>query len=118
MELLMSLSRVFSCTRRVSLVALFKHLSCTFQVFLNEACYLAKFSHPRIVTLLGVCPEKLQLVCEYMHGGSLAERMATDNGRNRLPLRNRVRIMLDVASALAYIHKVRHYVGRQVVLWV
>ena len=75
-------------------------------MFLNEASYLAKFTHPRIVTLLGVCPEKLQLVCEFMHGGSLAQCMASEEERQKLPLRSRVRIMLDVATALAYIHKV------------
>ncbi len=69
--------------------------------FKLEARAMARLSHPHIVTVHDAGEEngRLYIVMEYINGGNLEDRM-----RSPLTLREIVRIVTEVASALTYAH--------------
>lgn len=74
--------------------------------FLKEAYNLAKLTHPNIVRIIDVFEENntAYYVMEYADGGSLADKVKS---MGYLPEPLATRLICEVASALAYIHK-RH----------
>ncbi|HTL04786.1 MAG TPA: serine/threonine-protein kinase, partial [Gemmatimonadales bacterium] len=72
--------------------------------FRREAETVAQLSHPHIVPLhfIGQKDDLLYLVMECIEGGSLADRLERDG---KLPVQEVKRILIEVASALAYAHK-------------
>lgn len=72
--------------------------------FANEGKIVAKLSHPHIITVydLGYTPESCYIAMEYVPGQSLAQRIEDEEG---LTLAQSLRIMRQVAQALAYAHK-------------
>ena len=71
--------------------------------FLRETRMAAGFSHPNIVPVFAVeeAPELLAFVMGFVEGESLAARVARDGPLSR---RDGVRLLQDVAYALAYAH--------------
>lgn len=78
--------------------------SCINQV-VNEIKLLSSVSHPNLVRLLGCCIEKGEqiLVYEYMPNGTLLQHLMRERGRG-LPWTMRLRIAIETASAIAYLH--------------
>ncbi|CAM0878212.1 unnamed protein product [Alopecurus aequalis] len=76
--------------------------------FLAEVNSLTKVHHRNLVSLVGYCWEKdhLALVYEYMSRGSLCDHIRGKNGgRETLSWGTRVRIVLESAQGLDYLHK-------------
>ncbi|VAH09487.1 unnamed protein product [Triticum turgidum subsp. durum] len=76
--------------------------------FLAEAQTLAKIHHKNIVSLIGYYKdmECMALVYEYMSEGSLDEHLSgKDNTMRTLTWRQRLRIALESAQGLEYLHK-------------
>ncbi|HEY0779956.1 MAG TPA: protein kinase [Gemmatirosa sp.] len=73
------------------------------QRFLREIDTAAHLSHPRILPLFdsGEAGGLLYYVMPYVAGGTLGDRLAA---AHRLPLDEAVRVLRDVALALAYAH--------------
>ncbi|XP_051124166.1 putative receptor-like protein kinase At5g39000 [Andrographis paniculata] len=76
----------------------------------NEVEFLGLFSHPNLVELLGYCQkeEERYLVYEYMPRSSLDLHLYKSNGGTCVePLgwNDRIKILFDVACALAYLHE-------------
>jgi TolB-like protein/Tfp pilus assembly protein PilF len=69
---------------------------------LREAEAAARLSHPNIVTLydLGRCERGPYLVLELLHGRTLAEEL----GRRAIPVREALRIGVEVAKGVAHAH--------------
>ncbi|PVH62115.1 hypothetical protein PAHAL_3G207500 [Panicum hallii] len=76
--------------------------------FLAEAQILTRIHHKNLVSIIGYCKdgEYMALVYEYMSEGTLQEHIA-GNGRNRryLTWKQRLRIALESAQGLEYLHK-------------
>ncbi|KAL9234478.1 hypothetical protein vseg_009348 [Gypsophila vaccaria] len=72
--------------------------------FDREVAILSKLRHPRIVVLIGVCPEPCALVYEYLSGGSLEDRLLRKNNSPPLKWQTRIQIAKDIYSALIFIH--------------
>nr|XP_040251935.1 probable LRR receptor-like serine/threonine-protein kinase At1g51820 [Aegilops tauschii subsp. strangulata] len=77
--------------------------------FLAEAQILTRIHHKNLVTMIGYCKdgEYMALVYEYMSQGTLREHivgMTTKSDRS-LPWRQRLRIALESAQGLEYLHK-------------
>ncbi|XBJ11770.1 hypothetical protein VPH35_016417 [Triticum aestivum] len=76
--------------------------------FLAEAQILSRIHHKNLVSMIGYCKdgEYMALVYEYMSEGTLQEHI---NGSNRneacLPWIQRLRIALESAQGLEYLHK-------------
>ena len=72
--------------------------------FRREAETVAQLSHPHIVPLhfIGQKDDLVYLAMECIEGGSLADRIEKEG---KLPAEDVVRIVSEVASALAYAHK-------------
>ncbi|KAM0855632.1 hypothetical protein ACQ4PT_049640 [Festuca glaucescens] len=72
--------------------------------FLAEAQHLARIHHRNLVSLIGYCEDKkhLSLVYEYMEGGNLHDRL---RGQEPLNWLQRLKIALDSACGLEYLHK-------------
>jgi len=70
--------------------------------FANEGKIVAKLSHPHIITVydLGHAPAGCYIAMEYVPGQSLAQRIEVG-----LTLAQSLRIMRQMALALAYVHK-------------
>ncbi|XP_037474430.1 putative leucine-rich repeat receptor-like serine/threonine-protein kinase At2g19230 [Triticum dicoccoides] len=78
------------------------------QEFLAEAQTLAKIHHKNLVSLFGYCKHKeyMALVYEYMAQGALDEHLnGKDNNQSILTWRQRLRIALESAQGLEYLHK-------------
>ncbi|GJM99005.1 hypothetical protein PR202_ga16062 [Eleusine coracana subsp. coracana] len=76
--------------------------------FLAEVESLTKVHHRNIVSLIGYCWEKdhLALVYEYMSQGSLFDHLRGKNAvGGTLNWKTRVRIVLEAAQGLDYLHK-------------
>ncbi|CAN8251992.1 unnamed protein product [Cochlearia groenlandica] len=78
--------------------------------FHQELEILSKIRHPHLLLLLGACPERGSLIYEYMHNGSLEERLmkrkpnADTPQHPPLPWFERFRIAWEIASALYFLH--------------
>ncbi|KAI5019609.1 hypothetical protein ZWY2020_044497 [Hordeum vulgare] len=78
------------------------------QEFLAEAQTLAKIHHKNLVSLIGYCKDMkyMALVYEYMSEGALDEHLrGKDNTMKTLIWRQRLRIALESAQGLEYLHK-------------
>ncbi|KAJ8775164.1 hypothetical protein K2173_020168 [Erythroxylum novogranatense] len=76
------------------------------ECFRNEVKILTEIRHKNIVKLHGFCLHRrsMFLVYEYMEKGSLFYALRTDSLAVELGWRKRVKIIRDVAYALAYMH--------------
>ncbi|KAK1630310.1 hypothetical protein QYE76_004625 [Lolium multiflorum] len=75
--------------------------------FLAEVNSLTKVHHRNLVSLVGCCWEKdhLALVYEYMSQGNLWDHLRGINGDETLDWATRVRVVLEAAQGLDYLHK-------------
>ncbi|KQJ86226.1 hypothetical protein BRADI_4g04077v3 [Brachypodium distachyon] len=76
--------------------------------FLAEAQHLSRVHHRNLVSLIGYCKDKkhLALVYEYMHGGDLEDCLRGEASvATPLSWHQRLRIALDSAHGLEYLHK-------------
>ncbi|EEE69552.1 hypothetical protein OsJ_29045 [Oryza sativa Japonica Group] len=76
--------------------------------FLAEVQSLTKVHHKNLVSLVGYCSEKahLALVYEYMSRGNLFDHLRGKSGvGENLNWAMRVRVLLDAAQGLDYLHK-------------
>ncbi|XP_027150444.1 MDIS1-interacting receptor like kinase 2-like [Coffea eugenioides] len=74
--------------------------------FRNEILALTEIRHRSIVKLYGFCSHALHsfLVYEFLEGGSLLDRLSSDEKAMNLKWITRIRILTDVANALFYMH--------------
>jgi serine/threonine-protein kinase len=71
------------------------------QAGLTPSKLLAKLAHPNIVRVLGTGSNQRNyiIVMEYLHGGSLQDRLLRP-----MPLRQALQLMLEICGALAFAH--------------
>ncbi|KAL7617475.1 hypothetical protein Lser_V15G03167 [Lactuca serriola] len=76
------------------------------QGFLAEIEMLTGCKHPNIVSLLGICNEGRHMILVYEHAsnGSLDEYLGGTGSLTNLTWVQRVKICIDVASGLNYLH--------------
>ncbi|XP_042436563.1 U-box domain-containing protein 33-like [Zingiber officinale] len=72
--------------------------------FLQEVNVLGKIRHPHLLTLIGMCPQALSLVYEYMPNGTLQDCLCNKNTTLRMTWRIRARIAAEISSALLFLH--------------
>ncbi|CAL5037048.1 unnamed protein product [Urochloa decumbens] len=74
--------------------------------FGQEMLILSQINHKNIVKLLGCCleVEVPMLVYEFIPNGTLFQFIHGDNGSHNIPFSTRIRIALESALALAYLH--------------
>ncbi|KAF5773764.1 putative protein kinase RLK-Pelle-L-LEC family [Helianthus annuus] len=75
--------------------------------FVAEIATIGRLRHPNLVRLLGYCRRKdeLFLVYDYMPNSSLDNLLFNSNSAMILTWKQRVKIITDVAEALAYLHE-------------
>ncbi|XP_062199359.1 U-box domain-containing protein 33-like isoform X2 [Phragmites australis] len=73
-----------------------------FPEYQQEVVVLSRLKHPHIVRIIGVCPESCSLVYEHLPNGTLLDRLSKG-----LLWKDRVRILAEQRSALAYLHSSR-----------
>ena len=76
--------------------------------FKHELKNLTQIRHVNLVKLIGYCCTKRDdqiLVFEYMSGGTLRKRLSTIDIMKVLTFQSRIRISLDIAEGLNYLHK-------------
>ncbi|KAJ7524888.1 hypothetical protein O6H91_17G026200 [Diphasiastrum complanatum] len=75
--------------------------------FHNEVLLLSKIHHNSLVPFVGVCEEsgRCILLYEYMPRGNLGEHLFGKNSCTPLDWNRRLRIALNVAEGLEYLHK-------------
>uniref|UniRef100_A0A0D9XBS6 Protein kinase domain-containing protein n=1 Tax=Leersia perrieri TaxID=77586 RepID=A0A0D9XBS6_9ORYZ len=76
--------------------------------FLGEAQILTRIHHKNLVCMIGYCKdgEYMALVYEYMSEGTLQEHITGgDHNRRNLTWRERLRIALESAQGLEYLHR-------------
>ncbi|KAI7735226.1 hypothetical protein M8C21_028357 [Ambrosia artemisiifolia] len=75
--------------------------------FVAEIATIGRLRHPNLVRLLGYCRRKgeLFLVYDYMPNLSLDSLLFNSNSATILTWKQRVKIIIDVAEALAYLHE-------------
>ncbi|KAF5746509.1 leucine-rich repeat family protein [Tripterygium wilfordii] len=76
------------------------------QQFVTEVALLSRIHHRNLVPLIGYCDEENQriLVYEYMHNGSLRDRIQASINQKPLDWLARLRIAEDAAKGLEYLH--------------
>ncbi|KAK1403351.1 wall-associated receptor kinase-like 20 [Heracleum sosnowskyi] len=76
------------------------------QQVLNEVAILSQVSHQNLVRLLGCCVEAEQplMIYEYISNGTLHDHIHGKFSSNFLNWKSRLRIALQTAEALAYLH--------------
>ncbi|XP_066376757.1 putative wall-associated receptor kinase-like 16 [Miscanthus floridulus] len=74
--------------------------------FGKEMLILSQINHKNIVKLLGCCleVEVPMLVYEFIPNGTLFQFIHGDNGSRNIPFSTRIRIALESALALSYLH--------------
>ncbi|CAN6179161.1 unnamed protein product [Urochloa humidicola] len=74
--------------------------------FGKEMLILSQINHKNIVKLLGCCleVEVPMLVYEFIPNGTLFQFVHGDNGCHNIPFTTRLRVALESAQALAYLH--------------
>lgn len=75
--------------------------------FRQEVSVLCKVRHPNIVILLGACSEICALVYEFLPNGDLADRLQCKNNTPPLTWRDRIRITIEICSALICLHSTK-----------
>ncbi|XP_065035358.1 probable LRR receptor-like serine/threonine-protein kinase At1g51820 isoform X2 [Musa acuminata AAA Group] len=76
--------------------------------FQAEALLLSRVHHRNLVSLIGYCRDsnQLGLVYEYAARGSLRDHLSDKTGNSQtLSWRERIRIVVEVAQGLEYLHK-------------
>ncbi|CAM0912908.1 unnamed protein product [Alopecurus aequalis] len=73
--------------------------------FEQEVAIHSRVRHPKMVTLLGACPESYTLVYEFLPNGSLEDFLLCTNKRKTLTWQIRVRIIAEICSALIFLHE-------------
>ncbi|KAL8138488.1 hypothetical protein V2J09_004489 [Rumex salicifolius] len=74
------------------------------QEFKQEVDALSKLRHPNIVTLVGVCSEASAIVYEYLHNGSLEDRLCCKDNTPPLSWQTRIQIATELCSVLMFLH--------------
>ncbi|KAL5727435.1 non-specific serine/threonine protein kinase [Ranunculus cassubicifolius] len=72
--------------------------------FQQEVEVLSKTRHPNLVTLIGTCSEAWSLVYEYLPNGNLQDRLSCKDNSSPLSWATRIRIAVDICSALIFLH--------------
>ncbi|XP_023001884.1 U-box domain-containing protein 51-like [Cucurbita maxima] len=75
--------------------------------FQQEVEVLCCIRHPNMVLLLGACPEYGCLVYEYMHNGSLEDRLFRRGNTPPISWRRRFKIAAEIATALLFLHQAK-----------
>ncbi|GAB2276132.1 hypothetical protein Dimus_010870 [Dionaea muscipula] len=73
--------------------------------FQQEVEILSCIRHPNMVLLLGACPEYGCLVYEYMHNGSLEDRLLCRGNTPSLPWQIRFIIAAEIGTGLLFLHQ-------------
>ncbi|KAM3703181.1 hypothetical protein ACJW30_04G077100 [Castanea mollissima] len=94
--------------RQVAVKRLYEHNCKRVEQFMNEVYILTRLRHPNLVSLYGctsrTCRELL-LVYEYIPNGTVADHLHGDLAKpGALPFPTRMKIAVETASALAYLH--------------
>ncbi|XAR55973.1 Non-specific serine/threonine protein kinase [Bertholletia excelsa] len=94
--------------REVAVKRLFEHNYRRVEQFLNEIEILARLHHQNLVTLYGCTSpssRELLLVYEYIPNGTVADHLHGEQAKpGSLSWTTRMRIAVETASALAYLH--------------
>ncbi|KAL9275862.1 U-box domain-containing protein [Drosera capensis] len=72
--------------------------------FLNQVEVISRVRHPNLVSLIGICRESRSLVYEFMERGSLEDHLGRGD-KTPLRWRTRIRIAIQICSALIFLHK-------------
>ncbi|XP_071695584.1 serine/threonine-protein kinase TIO-like [Rutidosis leptorrhynchoides] len=75
--------------------------------FLTEIHLLSRYNHPNLVSLLGYCEERNEkvLIYKYAHRGSLDKYLrSANNSTCELTWKQRLKICIDAARGLDYLH--------------
>uniref|UniRef100_A0A5B6Z697 RING-type E3 ubiquitin transferase n=1 Tax=Davidia involucrata TaxID=16924 RepID=A0A5B6Z697_DAVIN len=99
-----SVYKGFLCHMKVAIKMLPSHGSQGHLEFEHEAGFLSRVRHPNLVTLIGTCPESRSLIYEYLENGSLEDRLACRGKSPPLPWQTRIRIVIEICSALIFLH--------------
>ncbi|CAI9097875.1 OLC1v1034388C1 [Oldenlandia corymbosa var. corymbosa] len=77
---------------------------------LNELSILSQVNHKNLVKLLGYCVEAEQplMIYEYISNGTLHDHLHGNKYATSLDWKTRLRIALQTAEALAYLHSAAH----------
>ncbi|XP_023764482.1 receptor-like protein kinase HERK 1 [Lactuca sativa] len=83
-----------------------KHSGQGLKEFLTEIQLLSRYKHPNLVSLLGYCDEDNEkiLIYEYAKYGSLDRFLSMSNTRFQVPWKQRIKICIDAARGLDYLH--------------
>ncbi|XP_023518889.1 putative U-box domain-containing protein 50 [Cucurbita pepo subsp. pepo] len=78
--------------------------------FQSKVELLSHIRHPHLIAMMGFCSELKCIVFDYMHNGSLSDRLLPTNKRSRkirrpLMWHDRIRIASEVCSGLSFLHQ-------------
>ncbi|CDY39524.1 BnaC04g15230D [Brassica napus] len=92
--------------QQVAVKLLSQSSSQVYKHFKAEVELLMRVHHINLVSLVGYCDEgeNLALIYEYMPNGGLKQHLSGKHGRFSLSWENRVRIAVDAALGLEYLH--------------